>query len=98
MKFHVVKRTLMVDGARTSISLEAPFWRDLLEIATENELTLAELVSVIESNRDESNDLASAIRVHVLSHLRATLNALLRRGSGAPDIHPGSTHGLPRGQ
>ncbi len=59
------KRSLTVAGHRTSVSLEAPFWDALGQLARARGLSLQELVAEIDRGRGGSN-LSSAIRVHVL--------------------------------
>ena len=66
----VVKRSLVIAGHRTSISLEEPFWIELKDFAAERELSLAALVAEIDNARAGAN-LSSAIRVALLERLRA---------------------------
>jgi predicted DNA-binding ribbon-helix-helix protein len=66
----ILKRSVMLLGHKTSISLEEPFWQALREIATEREMTTSALLNSIASKRVESN-LSSAVRVFVLEHFRA---------------------------
>jgi predicted DNA-binding ribbon-helix-helix protein len=47
MKSTVVKRSIMVTGHKTSVSLEDAFWNGLKEIARERHMTLSELVAEI---------------------------------------------------
>ena len=72
----VVKRSVVVAGHRTSISLEDAFWKSLKEIARARGTTLSRLVETIDSKRGDAN-LSSAIRLFVLDHYRA--NAPARR-------------------
>jgi predicted DNA-binding ribbon-helix-helix protein len=67
MKSTVLKRSLVVRGAPTSVSFEEPFWNGFREIAQINRLTIAELATRIDEERKFSN-LSSAIRVFVLVH------------------------------
>ena len=67
MKSSVVKRSVVIDGHKTSVSLEDPFWTELKNIAHGQQVTLSDLVSKIESTREQSN-LSSAIRLFVLHH------------------------------
>ena len=69
MKSSVVKRSIVIDGHRTSVSLEDPFWIDLKKIAEAQQMTLSELVTKIDGTRQQSN-LSSAIRLFVLHHFR----------------------------
>jgi predicted DNA-binding ribbon-helix-helix protein len=61
----VVKRSLVIAGHRTSISLEDAFWRRLRRIAVERGLSLNRLAAMIDASRGGAN-LSSAIRVFVL--------------------------------
>jgi predicted DNA-binding ribbon-helix-helix protein len=70
MKSTVMKRSIVISGHKTSISLEDPFWSGLKEIAKSNKATLSSLVAHIESARQYGN-LSSAIRLFVLEQTRA---------------------------
>ena len=70
MKSTVVKRSIVVGGHKTSVSLEEPFWTSMKEISQQLRVTLSELVSEIDTNRQQSN-LSSAIRLFVLDHFRS---------------------------
>ena len=50
MKSSVVKRSIVIDGHKTSVSLEDPFWTELKKIAHTQQVTLSELVSKIEGS------------------------------------------------
>ena len=69
MKSTVVKRSIVIDGHKTSISLEDAFWSDLKEIAHVQGATLSTLVAEIDKTRKQSN-LSSAIRLFVLDQIR----------------------------
>ena len=73
MKSPVVKRSIVIAGHKTSVSLEDAFWRGLKEIAMGRDLTLSEMVSAIDSGRAQGN-LSSAIRLFVLDHYRAQIS------------------------
>lgn len=60
------KRSVSITGHRTSISLEDAFWSALQRIARRRGLTLAALVSEIDSAR--TGNLSSALRVYVLEN------------------------------
>jgi predicted DNA-binding ribbon-helix-helix protein len=77
MKSPVVKRSIVVAGHKTSVSLEEAFWNGMKEISGLRNITLSELVGEIDSNRQQGN-LSSAIRLFVLEHFRS------RAGSAAP--------------
>ena len=63
------KRSLSIAGHRTSISLEAPFWEALKEVAASENRPIAALVAEVDSGRGELN-LSSALRLHALAHYR----------------------------
>lgn len=69
MKSSVAKRSIVIDGHKTSVSLEDAFWTDLKEIAYARRVTLSELVAGIDAMRKQSN-LSSAIRLFVLEHFQ----------------------------
>ena len=69
MKSPVVKRSIVIAGHKTSVSLEDAFWKGLKEIAGGRDMTLSELVAAIDSERRHGN-LSSAIRLFVLDHYR----------------------------
>ena len=70
MKSPVVKRSIVIAGHKTSVSLEDAFWRGLKDIATSRRVTLSDLVGSIDSERKHGN-LSSAIRLFVLNHYKA---------------------------
>jgi len=69
VKSSVSKRSIVIAGHKTSVSLEDVFWNCLKEIAGERGMTLAELVAAIDANRQHAN-LSSAIRLFVLGVYR----------------------------
>ncbi|WP_371347625.1 ribbon-helix-helix domain-containing protein [Ancylobacter sp. IITR112] len=70
MKSPVVKRSIVIAGHKTSVSLEDQFWDALKEIAANRRSTLSEIVASIDSGRNQGN-LSSAIRLYVLAHYRS---------------------------
>lgn len=58
------KRSVRVAGHPTSVTLEDAFWRILQEIADEQDKSLNQIITEIDSAR--SGNLSSAIRVYVL--------------------------------
>lgn len=70
MKSPVVKRSIVIAGHKTSVSLEDAFWDALKEIASRRKATLSDLVASIDSSRTQGN-LSSAIRLFVLDHFRS---------------------------
>jgi predicted DNA-binding ribbon-helix-helix protein len=69
MKSPVIKRSIVIAGHKTSVSLEDAFWKGLKEIADSRDVTLSDLVSSIDTDRQHGN-LSSAIRLFVLDHYR----------------------------
>ncbi|MGD9806117.1 MAG: ribbon-helix-helix domain-containing protein [Hyphomicrobiaceae bacterium] len=65
-----VKRSFTIGGHRTSISLEAPFWEALREIATREKCSLAQLVQSIDVERDDDGGLSSSVRIWILNYFR----------------------------
>jgi predicted DNA-binding ribbon-helix-helix protein len=65
-----VKRSVIIAGHKTSISLEDEFWKALKEIAAARHWTLSKLLASINPDRPGGN-LSSAIRVFIFNHLRA---------------------------
>jgi len=70
MKSKVVKRSIVIAGHKTSVSLEEAFWRGLKEIAIDRRVTVSDLVGAIDAERQQGN-LSSAIRLFVLDHYHA---------------------------
>jgi predicted DNA-binding ribbon-helix-helix protein len=66
----VVKRSVSIAGHRTSVSLEAPFWEALKEIAGARGISVQQLIGEVDAGRGAQN-LSSAIRVFVLAEARA---------------------------
>ena len=77
MKSSIVKRSVVINGHKTSVSLEEAFWTNLKQIAHEQYGTLSALVAEIDDTRDEQSNLSSAIRLFVLHHV-----------TKSPDIAP----------
>ena len=69
MKSPVIKRTVYVDGRKTSVKLEDAFWSCLNEIAQAQGATVSQTVTEIDKTRQRSN-LSSAVRLFVLDWVR----------------------------
>src|SRR5262249_17444110 len=69
MKSLIVKRSIVVAGHKTSVSLEDAFWNGLKEIARERHTTLSDVVAEIDAQRQLGN-LSSALRPFVLEFYR----------------------------
>lgn len=70
----VIKRSIVVGGHKTSVSLEDDFWDALREIAARHRVTLSDLVGSIDSGREHGN-LSSSVRLFVLNHYRRRVEA-----------------------
>ncbi|MDA8232557.1 MAG: ribbon-helix-helix domain-containing protein [Magnetospirillum sp.] len=62
------KRSVLVAGHDTSVSLEEEFWAELKDIATARGVTIGQLVTEVDAGR--RGNLSSALRVFVLAELR----------------------------
>ena len=85
MKSPVVKRSIVVAGHKTSVSLEEAFWNGMKEISGLRNMTLSELVGEIDGNRQQGN-LSSAIRLFVLDYFRT--RAIPTAAAVATDVRP----------
>ncbi len=70
MKSAIIKRSIELNGHKTSVSLEDEFWTSLRAIAHEKGVSLPALLLAIDQGREDAN-LSSAIRVHVLTYYRS---------------------------
>jgi predicted DNA-binding ribbon-helix-helix protein len=89
MKSPVVKRSVVIAGHKTSVSLEDAFWQGLKQIAADRNVTLSDLVAEIDTDRRQGN-LSSAIRLFVLDHYRSSYHGATsqdrRRPGGGPAL------------
>lgn len=72
----MIKRSMTINGHRTSISLEADFWQALQLIAQRQGCSLARIVANIDIERSKRissgqdvGGLSSAIRLYILAEL-----------------------------
>jgi predicted DNA-binding ribbon-helix-helix protein len=70
----MIKRSMTINGHRTSISLEQPFWQELQQMAKSRQMALSALVAEIDLNRsrrlamgEKNGGLSSEIRLYVLN-------------------------------
>ncbi|MBI37197.1 MAG: aryl-sulfate sulfotransferase [Alphaproteobacteria bacterium] len=61
------KRSVVISGHRTSVSLEQVFWDQLIVLAKEKDLSINQLITKIDKNR--VGGLSSAIRVFIVLEL-----------------------------
>ncbi|MEO1657892.1 MAG: ribbon-helix-helix domain-containing protein [Pseudomonadota bacterium] len=70
-KPHVlVKRSVSLDGHRTSVALEQMFWDEIDALAKRQGLSVSGLISQVDRGRHTDQNLASALRLAVLEALR----------------------------
>jgi predicted DNA-binding ribbon-helix-helix protein len=81
MTRHIMKRSIVLEGHKTSVSLEDAFWEALKDIATWKRKTVTELVSSVNLDRKHAN-LSSALRLFVLNYYQ-TPSARLNGTSSA---------------
>jgi len=93
MKSAITKRSVVIGGHKTSVSLEEPFWNAVREIAGTQQITVSSLLRQIDLERRSSN-LSSAIRVYVLENVRSQAATVQQHnGAHAGEVHWGSSHG-----
>jgi len=91
MNTGVPKRSILIKGRKTSVSLEDAFWRDLRAIARSRQLSVSSLVNQVEASRVSRCNLSSALRVFVLDHYRSQCSASSR---GERDVSAQVEHGV----
>jgi predicted DNA-binding ribbon-helix-helix protein len=69
MKSVIIKRSIVLNGHKTSVSLENEFWEGLRHIADGHKIKVSALVQRIDRERTNRN-LSSAIRIYVFNHFR----------------------------
>ena len=90
LKYAVVKRSVMVGGHKTSVSLEDAFWDSLKEIAARRGISLSTQLTSIDTHRNTGN-LSSAIRLFVLDYFRTRAISMMMIGecrTDSPGIAP----------
>jgi predicted DNA-binding ribbon-helix-helix protein len=70
MKSTIIKHSVVINGHKTSVSLEQPFWNIVREIADAEHKTVSALLRQIDESRRHTN-LSSAVRIFVLKRVRA---------------------------
>ena len=78
MNSPIIKRSVVLNRRKTSVSLEQPFWVALKSIATGRKVPLGPLISMIDANRQQG-DLSSALRLFVLARYRPEAVRPIRR-------------------
>jgi predicted DNA-binding ribbon-helix-helix protein len=81
------RRTLVVSGRRTTVSLEPEIWRSLNEVADRERVPLGHIADAVDRRREDAS-LASGLRVFCLFYWRLLSDARIAGASGfreAPD-------------
>lgn len=86
MKSPIIKRSVVLNGHRSSVSLEDAFWSELKLIAAERKIGLGKLITQIDAERRDGN-LSSALRLFVLARYRSDA------GDPGSPAHEGRTVG-----
>ena len=68
LKAPVIKRSVNIAGHATSVSLEQPFWDELVKLATQQNISISQLIEDIDTARQ--TNLSSALRLYVLYSLK----------------------------
>ena len=89
MRTAPAKRTIILDGRKTSVTIEDAFWTGLKEIAHFQRVSVSKLIAAIDATRKQSN-LSSEIRIFVLEHFQnkskqADLPRSVRATSNEPE-------------
>ena len=90
MKSSITKRSVVIDGHKTSVSLEEPFWQAVREITEARAITVSQLLREIDQKRSNAN-LSSAVRVFVLEQARQNAEAAMlkqQKNTGTPTLPP----------
>src|SRR5712671_3603247 len=77
----MIKRSIMIAGRATSVSLEELFWKAFTEIADGRHMTPSELADEINAGRNTSS-LSSAIRLFVLDFYQNQISAHQEKRDG----------------
>lgn len=70
----IEKRSVVLRGQKTSISLEEPFWQELRDVAEGRHISISALVAEVDDQRKNAN-LSSALRVYIFENIKSKLRA-----------------------
>ncbi len=84
MKSQIIKRSVVIRGHKTSVSLEQPFWDAFRDIAESERISTSALLRKVDAERNQAN-MSSAIRVFVLRHMRSLATNEPARPEGERD-------------
>ena len=74
MAVHLTKRSITINGRRTSVALEDAFWDELGRIAMAKGMSLVRLIAAVEKE-SRTSSIASCLRVYAL-HNRTSVSSL----------------------
>jgi predicted DNA-binding ribbon-helix-helix protein len=83
MKSAIIKRSVVLNGHKTSVSLEQPFWDIVRSLAEAERVTVSALLRRIDEARHHAN-LSSAVRVYVLEQVRSQAAQAARALEASP--------------
>jgi predicted DNA-binding ribbon-helix-helix protein len=92
MKSLVAKRSIVLAGHKTSITIEDAFWKGLRESADERHESLTQVINAIDANREHAN-LSSAVRLFVFGYYRDQVVDQIAEGSALETLDPANTPG-----
>lgn len=67
----ILKRSILICGHGTSISIENEFWDELKAIASSKNTSITKLIEEIDKTR--TGNLSSAIRLYILKELKTKI-------------------------
>ena len=92
VKSSVVKRSIIIAGQKTSVSLEDAFWEGLKDTAKARRTTLSDLVISIDTDREHGN-LSSTLRLFVLDHYeKRAASGLVDRAGEYANVQTANGH------
>jgi predicted DNA-binding ribbon-helix-helix protein len=74
VKSAIIKRSVVIAGHKTSVSLEQPFWDVICEVADAEQTTVSAVLRRVDGARQHAN-LSSAVRMFALEHVQARVRA-----------------------
>jgi predicted DNA-binding ribbon-helix-helix protein len=78
------KHSIMLNGHKTSVSLEDAFWQGLCDIATGQKRPVSKVINEIDTARGSKANLSSAVRLYVLGHFLSRARARAAEGIRQP--------------
>ena len=82
LKSFIRKRSVVIGGFKTSVSLETDFWNGLHAVAKDRGKSLSDLLGEIDRDRRQTN-LSSAIRLFVLHNIDRIRNEIGKSSAGS---------------